>query len=146
MYYMPTINYVAVLVAAIAAMILGGIWYGPLFGKLWMKGMGWDPNDKELMAKMKKSMGAGYTQMFIGALIQAFVLAHVLWAFAHALPSMTGIWAGIQGGFWMWLGFILPVKYGDHLWGGKKLKYVAVDLGYYLVLLLVMGLIISCWK
>lgn len=142
---MPTINYVAVLVAGIAAMILGGIWYGPLFGKMWMKGMGWDPSDKEKMAKMKKGMAAGYAQMFIGALLTAYVLAHVLWAYSVALPDTTGMAAGLQCGFWIWLGFILPVKYGDKLWGGKKFNYVAIDLGYYLVLLLVMGMIIAGW-
>lgn len=144
---MPEINYWAVLVAGIAAMVIGGIWYGPLFGKLWMEGMGWDPNDKARMEKMKKAAGPAYAQMFILALVQAFVFAHVLWAFDIAVSEkMSALSAGLQGGLWMWLGFVLPVKYGDKLWNGKKFKYVAVDLGYYLVLLMVMGIIISSWK
>lgn len=143
---MPEINYFAVLVAAVSSMVLGGRWYGPLFGKLWMRGMGWNTNDKEFMDKMKKSMGSSYFQQFIGSLLTAFVFAHVLWAFAKALPDMTGVSAGLQGGLWMWLGFILPIKYAEKLWGGKKLKYLSVDLGYYLVLLLVMGLILAVWR
>jgi hypothetical protein len=142
---MPEINLLAVLVAAIAAMVVGGVWYGPLFSKLWMEGMGWDPNNAELMAKMKKSAGPAYAQQFVGALITAFVFAHVLWAFGEALPDMTGPMAGLQGAFWTWLGFILPVKYGDKLWSGKKFKYVAIDLGYYLVVLAVTGLILASW-
>lgn len=143
---MPEINYWAVLVSAVAAMVLGGLWYGPLFGKTWMQGMGWDPNNKELMDKMKKSAGTAYPQQFVGALFTAFVLAHVIWAFRAALPPMSDLASALQAAFWCWLGFILPVKYGDKLWGGKKLKYVSIDLAYYLVLLIVMGIILSYWK
>ena len=59
---------------------------------------------------------------------------------------MSAVSAGLQGGFYMWLGFILPVKYGDKIWNNKAFKYVAIDLGYWLLLLLVNGIIISLWK
>jgi hypothetical protein len=143
---MPEINYVAILVAAIASMVVGGIWYGPLFGKLWMKGMGWDPSDHEHMAKMKKAAGPAYAQQFIGSLLTGYALAHMLWAFGIALPEITGAAAGFQAGFWSWVGFVLPVKYGDKLWGGKKFKYLSVDLAYYLVNLVIMAVIIAVWR
>ncbi len=144
---MPEINYFAVLVAGVVAMIVGALWYGPLFGKLWIEGMGWDPNNKAQMDKMKSAAGPAYFQMFIGALLMAFVFAHVLWAFDAALTEkMSAVSAGLQGGFYMWLGFILPVKYGDKIWNGKAFKYVAIDLGYWLVLLFINGVIISAWK
>lgn len=144
---MAEINYLAVLIAGIVAMIIGGLWYGPLFGNAWMRGQGLDPNNKEQMENMKKSAGPAYFQMFIGALLMAFVFAHVLWAFDAALTEkLSAVSAGLQGGFYMWLGFILPVKYGDKLWNNKKFAYVAVDLGYYLVLLLVNGIVLSMWR
>ncbi|MCR4280574.1 MAG: DUF1761 domain-containing protein, partial [Candidatus Komeilibacteria bacterium] len=89
--------------------------------------------------------GPAYIQQFIGALLMAYVLAHILWAYSLATPEISGWWAGVQGAFWIWLGFILPVKYGDKLWGDKKLKFVSIDLGYYLILLIIMGIIISVW-
>ena len=143
---MPDINYFAVLVSGVVAMIVGGVWYGPLFGKMWMEGMGWDPNNQALMAEKKKDMVASYAQMFVLALVQALVLAHVLWAYGIAFPEIIGAWAGIQGGFWVWLGFVLPLRYGDKLWDGKKFRFVAVDLAYYLVLLCIIGIILSIWK
>jgi hypothetical protein len=139
------INFLAVLVAAIAAMLIGGLWYGPLFSRLWMEGMGWDLNDPKCKEKMK-SAGPAYLVQFVGALLTAFVLGHILWAFNIAVPELNGPLAGLQGAFWVWLGFILPVKYGDKLWTGKKFKYVAIDLGYYLIMLLVMSLILWNWK
>ena len=41
------VNYLAVLVSAIAMIVLGFIWYGPLFGKIWTKEMGWTKADME---------------------------------------------------------------------------------------------------
>ena len=133
-------------VSGLIAMVVGAMWYGPLFGKLWMQGMGWDPNNQALMAEKKKSASRAYAQMFVLVLVQAYVLAHVLWAYSVALPEVIGVSAGLQSAFWLWLGFILPIKYGDKLWGGKAFKYVAIDLGYYLVVLAVMGIVLSLWR
>lgn len=143
---MPDINYLAVIGCGIVSMVIGSIWYGPLFGKLWAKGMGWDPKDKAQMDKMKKMAAPAYFQQFIGALLMAFVFAHVLWAFGVASPETKNVGGALQGALWMWLGFILPVKYGDKLWGGKKFSFVAIDLGYYLVLTAVFGIILTLWK
>jgi hypothetical protein len=142
---MPEINYLAVLVSGVVYMIVGSLWYGPLFGNIWMRGVGLDPNDKTLKAKMQKSAGPAYIQMFIGALITAFVFAHVLWAYRTANPIFAGVGPGLQGAFWMWLGFIAPLKYGEKLWAGKKFKFVAVDLSYQLVCLLIAGVILNTW-
>lgn len=140
------INWLAILVSVLASMALGGIWYGPLFGKVWMRGLGIDPKNTEQVNKMKKGAGLAYAQQFLGSLLAVYVLAHILWAFGVALPDTTGWQAGVMGGFWCWLGFVLPVKYGDKLWGGKSLKFVSVDLSYYLVNLVVAGIILSVWK
>lgn len=142
---MPEINYFAIFVSGVAFMIIGSIWYGPLFGKLWMQGMGWNPDDPEFIAKMKKSAGPAYIQMFIGALLSSYVLAHILVAISKADPQMTGAAAGLWTAFFLWLGFVLPVKYGEKIWNGKAFKYVAIDLSYQLVALLVAGVIIASW-
>ena len=50
-----SINYLAVLVSAVSAMVLGFLWFGPLFGKEWSKAMGW--TEEQMAAgreKMKK--------------------------------------------------------------------------------------------
>ena len=51
------VNFLAVAVAALAPMVIGGIWYGPLFGKLWMSAHGYTPERLEVM---KKGMGKAY--------------------------------------------------------------------------------------
>ena len=52
------INYMAVIVSAAANFLLGWLWYSPmLFGKQWMKMMGFDKLSKAQQADMKKKMG-----------------------------------------------------------------------------------------
>ena len=51
------LNLLAVLVAAISTMVVGFLWYSPImFAKPWMALMGYDPNDKEKMDKMKDEL------------------------------------------------------------------------------------------
>lgn len=134
------VNIWAVLASAVASMILGFLWYGPLFSKPWMKEMGWDPNDQTQMAKMKSAAGPAYFQQFVGALIMAYVFAHVLKAFDN-----NGVAMGLQGALWMWLGFIAPIKYGETLWGKASMKLFFIDSFYYLVLLAVYSIILTLW-
>jgi hypothetical protein len=135
------VNLWTVLVCGVASMVLGFLWYGPLFSKPWAKEMGWDLNNAQQMDKMKGAASTAYPQQFIGALLLAYVFAHVLLAFESNSVGMA-----LQGAFWMWLGFIVPLKYGDKLWGGKSFKLFFIDSGYYLVQLLVFAAILQIWK
>ena len=82
------INYWAVIVATIASMVTGYLWYGPIFGKQWIKEMGWTAEAME--AAKKKGMTKQYCLMALGSLIMAFVLSHFLginWGFAFPLQG-----------------------------------------------------------
>lgn len=139
----PDINYFAVLLAGISNMIIGFLWYGPLFGKPWMALMGFT---KESIKNMKgKGMGKTYGLMMAGAFVMAYVLAHSL-AFASAFTKTTGVSAGLMVGFWSWLGFVAPVMMGAQLWENKPWKLFFIQAGYYLVALCVMGVILAVWS
>jgi len=135
------INYWAVLVAGISNMVVGILWYGPLFGKSWAVEMGWGNKSKEEMAQIQKAAQPGYLKSFIGALLMAYVFAHVLIAFESDSVSLA-----VQGALWMWLGFVVPVMYGKVLWENKSHKLFAIDSFYYLVALAAMSLILTLWK
>jgi hypothetical protein len=139
---MVPVNYLAVLVAGILAMVIGFLWYGPLFGKTWAAMMGF--NETSMADAKAKGMTKTYVINFIAALIMAYVLAHSL-IFASAYTSTSGVSAGLMVGFWSWIGFIVPVTLGSVLWDGKPWKLWAINAGYYLVLLLVMGVLLAVW-
>ncbi|TAK04765.1 DUF1761 domain-containing protein [Patescibacteria group bacterium] len=134
------INYVAVLAAAVASIVLGFLWYGPIFGKPWMKMMGFTKDSMD--AAKKKGMVKSYLLMSIGSLVMAYVLAHSL-VFASAYTKTVGVSAGLMVGFWSWLGFVAPVKMGDQLWGGKPWMLFVIEAGYYFVSLCAMGVILA---
>lgn len=142
------INYLAILACGVSSMIVGSLWYGPLFGKPWAKLMGWTPETMEKMKKDpagKKKMMRSYGLMFVFSLVMAYVLAHAL-TFASAYMKAYGAPAGLMAAFWNWLGFIVPVSLGVVLWDGKPWKLFFINVGHYLVSLSVMGLILALWK
>ncbi|HTM67847.1 MAG TPA: DUF1761 domain-containing protein [Candidatus Binatia bacterium] len=142
------INYLAVLACGVSSMVVGSLWYGPLFGKPWAKLMGFTPEKMEAMKKDpagKKKMMRSYGLMFLGSLVMAYVLAHAI-VFAGAYLKVTGAPAGLMGALWNWLGFIVPVSMGVVLWDGKPWKLFFINVGHYLASLCVMGLILSLWK
>jgi hypothetical protein len=132
------INLLAVLGSAIAMMVIGMVWYGPLFGQQWMALMGLKKQDMD-KAK-KKGMGPTYIVAFIGTLVMAYVLAHTV-DYAEA----TDFIGGAQAGFWIWLGFIAPVMLGQVLWEGKSTRLYLINASHYLVALVIAGAILATW-
>lgn len=137
------INYGAILAAVILAVALGVLWYGPLFGRQWMRMVGISHAEmEEAKAKGVRGMWRTYALMIVGTLITAYVLAHVL-EYAASFTDEEGIELGINTGFFMWLGFVAPVMLGSVLWEGRPWKYWFITAGYYLVSLMLMGAIIA---
>lgn len=137
------INHLAVLVAAVASMVLGALWYGPIFGKTWVTLSGFT---KEKMAEAQaKGMGKSYAVTFVGSLLMSYVLAHAI-IFAGAYFKMEGVGAGLMSGFWNWLGFIAPVTAGAVLWEGKPWRLWFLNNAFNLLSLLIMGVILALWR
>ena len=136
----PTVdvNYIAVLVAAIVNMVLGFLWYGPLFGKQWIQLMAFDK--KKMEEAKKKGMTKTYIVAFISTLLMSYILAHFV-KYTQAATIAEGITAGV----WLWLGFIATVQLSMVLWEGKPVKLYLINIAYYLVALSVMGAILSVW-
>ena len=128
------VNLVAVLVAAIASMVIGFLWYGPLFGKQWMAMMKIKKSD---IAKMKKMAGKNYAWTFIISLVTAYVLAVFI-----DLAGASTVAAGATIAFWAWLGFVATVTAGSVLWDGKSTNLYFLNNAFQLIAMVVMGAII----
>jgi hypothetical protein len=129
------INYIELLACGVAAMVVGFFWYGNmLFGKMWQKEA--HVSDADIKAGQKEAPKM-YGLMFVGALIQAFVLSIIL-DFAQAFDLMSGV----QVAFWVWLGFIATTRMADVLFERKSTTLFGINVGYSLVTLVVMSAII----
>ena len=134
------INIWAVLASAVASMIIGSIWYGPLFGKTFITAMGWGNKTPEESKAMMKGMQMTYVWQFIASVVMFVVLA---W-FIGDLNKLT-VMGGIKTALLVWIGFVAPMKLGDSLWGGKMTLFW-LGAGNSLVTLLAAGAIIGAIK
>lgn len=137
-----TINYLAVLVCAAAAMAIGFVWYGPLFGKAWMRIMGSDTMSAEQKASMMKNMWVYYVLQFILSFITAGVLYY------HIL-NWSGPATSVGVAVCSWLGFVMTTNAGAALWSGQPSrvawKMFFISAGGQLVTFIAFGLIIGAW-
>ncbi len=138
------INYLAILACGVMAVVLGMLWFGPLFGKAWMRTLGKEmPGPEE-----RKAAGAAMMKSaliaFVFAMVMAYVMAHSL-AFAFAFMGEGGVSGALMGAFWNWLGFMLPVVLGAVLWEQKPWKWFFITAGYYLAQLALMAVILTAW-
>ncbi len=136
------INYWAMLGCVVFAMIVGTLWYGPLFGKIWSREMGWTEADKEKALANPTQMYVSYALTTVGSLAIAYVLAHGL-VFGNAYLQMSGLVGNLMGAFWYWLGFMVPVLLNEVLFGKKTWITLAINVSYYLVLMLGMAAILA---
>ena len=137
----PDVNYIAVLVAGLIPMLVGSVWYGPLFGKKWMELM--DLTEEEIKASFNPAKSYGVTLVF--ALVTSFVLVHVLNAWSDAY-GVSGSMVGIQGAFWMWLGFVVTISWQQVAFSGQKLELWLLNISYNLVTLCGMGALLGAWR
>lgn len=130
------LNLWAILVATLAAFLLGGLWYSPfLFGGAWQRASGLTAAD--LAARNR---GRIFSLAFVLTLVMAVNLAMFLDA-----PATTLVWgatAGFLAGFgWVALSFGVV-----GLFESRPLSYVLVNGGYMAVAFVVMGAIIGGWR
>ncbi|MDO8553336.1 MAG: DUF1761 domain-containing protein [Candidatus Micrarchaeota archaeon] len=131
------VNFVAIVIAAVVSFVLGMIWFGPLFGKTWMKLTGVSEKDA---AKGKKgdNMPMLLVAQFVTALVTAYVLSMFV-GFVGAKDAMSGAMVG----FWAWLGFLATTSLGMVLWEGKPMELYLLKNGHMFVELLLMGAILA---
>lgn len=129
------------LAAAILAMVVGAIWFGPLFGKKWMEVIGASPEDEAARKKMQKEAAPYYAIQFALTLLQLCVLGNFI-----------AVWDGVPGpqtAFWVWVGFIMPTIAGSAMWNNNpkrvQLAQFLIQSGYQLIIFLLFGYILGMW-
>ncbi len=128
------LNHVAVITAAVLAFIIGGAWYGPLFGKVWMREVGLTP----------ETAAANQAKIFGLAFVYTLVMAYNL-AFFLGDPSI-GLGMATFYGFATGFGWIAMGLFIVGLFERRSMKLMLVNGGYMTVTLTLMGLIIGAWR
>jgi hypothetical protein len=133
-----TINYLAVVIAAVISFVLGMIWHGPLFGKAWGAARGVTP---EMTEKAKKEMPKFMVLIAVALLVVAWALAVV----AGYLKLVT-VMQGVKLGLLCWFGFALTVAAVDGMMtSGRRMPQFLISAGSWLVTFVVSGIVVSYW-
>lgn len=128
------VNWTAVVVAAVASMALGFVWY-MLLGNQWMGALG--KTREQIMASGNQATP------FIIAFLMQLVMAYSLALFTPKLMGSTTLVNGLIVGFHVWLGFVITSMIINHRYQGSKWSLTLIDGGYLLGVLLIQGLVIG---
>jgi len=132
------INYLAVLIAAVAAWAAGAGWYTAL-AKPWMAALGKTPEEIEA-CKQQKPPILPFIYAFVGAAIMAWALAGLM---GHLGPGAVTLRNGVISGAFCWLGFVFTTMLVNNSFGGRSRMLLVIDGGYWLLVLVLMGAIIG---
>jgi hypothetical protein len=130
----PT-NLTAVLVAAVAAWLFGGIYYGTL-GKAWLAAQG--ETMETMKAKNAGKSGIAKAAPFIISFVAEIVMAAALQGILFH-SGMNTLRQGIIAGALCWLGFIATTVTVNNAYPGRKFMLTVIDAGHWLGVMLIIG-------
>jgi hypothetical protein len=129
------VNIPAVVVAALSAFFLGGLWYSPvLFGRSWQRETGLDD------AALKRRSPA---LIFGGGFVLSLIASAVFALFLGPHPSLNlALGAGVSAGL-CWVAASFGINY---LFEAKSLKLFLINGGYHTLQFTLMGLVFGLWR
>ena len=126
------VNWLAVVVAAVAVWLFGAVWYTAL-SKPWMRAARID------LSTAKKSI-LPFIISFVTELLMALVFALVVGAMTGGEPTLV---AGLVFGFVLWLGFVATTLTANHRYENFGWDLTLIDGGHWLGVLLIIGAVIG---
>lgn len=125
------INWLAVIVAALASFPVGFVWYAPFgFGKIWQK-------ELAITGGPPGNMAPIFAGAFVAALIQSATFAMFLGPTPFPMSAFYGFIAGL-----CWVGMAFVVQY---LFEQKSWRLMAINAGYNTIVFTLIGAIIGAW-
>jgi hypothetical protein len=132
---LQNLNWLPVIIAAVAAWIFGAAYYSMLC-KAWLAAQGTTPEQTKA-ANAGKSTAAKATPFvlsFIAEIVMAVAMSGILF---HI--GIYGLGAGLFSGAMIWVGFVLTTMVVNNAYTFRSAKLTAVDAGHWLGVLLIIG-------
>jgi hypothetical protein len=138
------LNFVAILVAAVAGWLAGAVWYTVL-SRPWVSAQGKTPQEFRRQGEKLKGTLASYLPFvvaFVAELLMAWMLAGVL---GHLGPGQVTIRNGVISAAFLWFGFVLTTVAVNNMFAMRKPLLTVIDAAHWLVVLLLMGAVIGAF-
>ncbi|MGV9195468.1 DUF1761 domain-containing protein [Microbacterium sp. MC2] len=135
----PEINYWAVLLATIAAMVIGSVWYMPrVFGERWTKLAGVrDPGT--------------FTEAVLPLMVSTALAFLLAWVLAGSVAIAWHFYGGayfssaLVTGLTLWAGFTAGRFITHDVFEGRPSQLTILNISHELVLVVAMSIIIGVW-
>jgi hypothetical protein len=130
-------NYFAIATAAVACFLFEAAWYS-FFYQAWLDGIG---RTQEFLDHTGVSVGL----QFGTALLSAAVIAATISSVTQLTGSQTAL-RGMRVAAFLWLGFVLTTWATEYVFEVRTYKLFAINTGFWLIGMVVMGAIVGAWK
>jgi hypothetical protein len=127
------LNYLAVLVAAVAGFAFGAAWYMTL-SRAWLGAVGLTAE------QLGKRSPVPFVVSFVALLVMGWVLAGML---AHFGAGQVTVRNGIVSGVFLWLGFVVTTLAVNNAYAQRKPLLTVIDGLHWLGVLVVQGAVIG---
>ncbi|QHI37714.1 hypothetical protein IMCC3317_30950 [Kordia antarctica] len=146
---MENVNWIALVVAALSTLVIGFLWYGPLFGKAWMKETGMT-EEKAKQGNMPLRLGLSVVLAFVAVffIFQNSVLTGGIPPDQlHGLnnPRYLTFGHGVLHGVIISMFVVMPAMVTNAMYEQKSIKYMLINVGYWVVSFALMGGIVNAW-
>lgn len=136
--HLANINWLAVIIAAVAGWLVGAVWYSVL-SKQWLAAQG-----KTMETAKQDAAGQSLPVLliivFVANLIMAVMLSGIM---THVGPFTVR--SGMISGALIWFGFVITAIATNYAFQGRKPMLTVIDGGYWLAVLLVVGGILGAF-
>ena len=133
----PSINWLAVLVAAVLRLVVGSVWFSPIaFVKPWQQLTGVTPES------MQRGLVRAIVIDLVLSLVMAFVLYHAVMYATNMQPNLV---SGILVGLLNWAGFVLATHLPLWAYENRPFKLIAIGTGSNIVSMALMGALFGLW-
>ena len=136
---MNKVNPGAVIVAAVAQWLLGALWFGAIFGKTWVAGSRFTPQEVEYYQTHHSPWPFVIT--FVADLVMALVIAKIIAAVGQ-WSAGGGARVGLMAGF----GIAFTAMVTNMVFEYRTLSFILISAAYPVVACIIMGAILGAWR
>ena len=130
------LNYLAIIVSSVIYFILGAVWFGPFFGKLWLKLIGLSLTEED-----KKNAPFIFVKTFILDFIITFSVAILI-----NLIQPTTILSALKISLLIGAGFVVAPFLGNFMYAKRSIKLFFIEAGYHVVCITIVAIILAIWQ
>lgn len=124
----------SIVLAVVAPFVLGFLWYGPVFGKPWMKEIGHDPDDPQ-----NTSMGLTFGLAIVLTLVAVLIVDMFL------LSEGATMVQGLSHGLLLGVGVAATSLGINYIFSQRSVRLYLIDAGYLVLMFALIGLFLRIW-